>query len=138
MRTARAAGIIYTSGEPPDAREAVEVFARSGLKEPITDPERMRRLLETADVLVCARVEGRLVGLARGLCDFLYACYLSDLVVDRDLQGRGVGRELMRRVRDAAGEGVRVHLFAAPEAASYYEHIGCERIADGWRLPPEW
>ena len=41
--------------------------------------------------------------MARSVTDFAYCCYLSDLAVDKDFQRRGIGSELMRRTKDAAG-----------------------------------
>ena len=127
---------VFTAGERPGVAEAVEVFVRSGLDTAATQPERMALLLATSDVLVCARDGGRLVGLARGLTDFLYSCYLSDVVVDAAYQGRGIGRELVGRVREAVGPDVTVHLFAAPHARAFYERLGAELADDCFRLPP--
>jgi hypothetical protein len=38
------------------------------------------------NLVVTARDEGKLVGVARSLTDFLYVCYLSDLAVDATYQ----------------------------------------------------
>jgi len=54
-------------------------------------------MLQHADVVVTARVEGRLVGVSRAITDFSYCTYLSDLAVDEAFQRRGIGRELIRR-----------------------------------------
>ncbi|HET8597740.1 MAG TPA: GNAT family N-acetyltransferase [Castellaniella sp.] len=38
----------------------------------------------------------------RSLTDWSYACYLSDLAVDRDFQGMGIGRGLIELTREYA------------------------------------
>lgn len=127
--------ITYALEDCPTPVEVIRVFVASGLPHALDDPAKMARLIETADVIVCAREDGRLVGFARALTDFLYTCYLSDLVVDAACQGKGVGAELVRRVRCAAGEGVRFHLFAAPGAVTFYERLGMKRVDDAWEWP---
>ena len=65
-------------------------------------PEVIAAMLSNADVVLTARAEGRLVGIARAVTDFSYCTYLSDLAVDVAHQGRGIGRELIRRTHEAA------------------------------------
>lgn len=82
-------------------------------------------MLEQADLIVTARdSRGRLVGIARSLTDWSYCCYISDLAVDRSLQGQGIGRELIARTRQYAGDGCVCVLVSAPESVGFYEAIG--------------
>jgi len=43
--------------------------------------------------------------------------------------------ELVRRVREAAGEESIVLLLAAPDAMAYYPRIGFEKADNAWLLP---
>ena len=61
-----------------------------------------------------------IAGLSRSLTDYVYCCYLSDLAVDKDYQGRGIGRELVARTRAVIGDEVSLVLLSAPGAMSYY------------------
>ena len=83
----------------------VDVLRRSGLAErrPVDDPERIRRMVEGADLTITARDGLRLVGVARSLTDFACCCYLADLAVDPRPPGPRRGRELIRRPPRAAG-----------------------------------
>ncbi len=54
--------------------------------------------------MIGAYADNRLVGIARGLTDFSYCCYLSDLAVAKAYQDRGIGRELIARVKERIGE----------------------------------
>ena len=111
------------------ADDFIDVLERSGRAErrPVGDRPRVEAMLRNAGLIVTARDQGRLVGVARSITDFVYCCYLSDLAVDRALQGRGIGKELMRRTRDAMGEGTMCLLLSAPKAISFYEQAGLKR-----------
>lgn len=116
--------------EPELSADAfIDVLERSGLAErrPVGDRPRVEAMLRNAGLIITARHEGRLVGVARSITDFVYCCYLSDLAVDRALQGHGIGKELMRRTRDAVGPGTMCLLLSAPKAISFYEQAGLKR-----------
>ena len=120
----------------------VDILERSGLAErrPVRDRPRVAKMREGADLIVVARDDendGRLVGVSRCITDFAYCCYCSDLAVDRDYQGRGIGADLISASREHAGEGCAFFLISAPAAESYYEHIGMPRIERvfGWMKP---
>jgi predicted N-acetyltransferase YhbS len=66
---------------------------------------------------------------ARSITDFAYCCYLSDLAVDRDCQRQGIGQELIRRTKDAAGgDKIALLLLSAPDGMEYYPKIGLENF----------
>jgi ribosomal protein S18 acetylase RimI-like enzyme len=122
--------ILFTVEPGLSVAEFVDVLERSSLAErrPVSDLKRIGTMLENADIIVTARASGVLVGVARSVTDFSYCCYLSDLAVDRQWQGRGIGTALMARTKAAAGgEGVRCILLSAPAAIGFYEKVGLER-----------
>ena len=53
-------------------------------------------------------------------------------VLLRSTQRRGIGRELIRRTHEAGGLHTHLILLAAPEARSYYLHIGMESHDSCW------
>jgi len=113
------------------ADEFIDVLLRSGLgaRRPVDERERMATMLENSNLIVTARDDDRkLIGVSRCLTDFAYCCYCSDLAVDRKWQGRGVGRELVRRSREAAGDGATFLLLSAPGVEDYYLHTGFEKF----------
>jgi GNAT superfamily N-acetyltransferase len=118
--------------------EFIDVLERSTLAErrPVHDRARICGMLRHAGVIVAARVEGRLVGVSRAVSDFHYCTYLSDLAVDRQYQGCGIGRELIRRTHEAAGLQTTLILLAAPKARTYYPHIGMTAHDSCWIIPP--
>lgn len=109
-----------------DEFRAVLVASTLGERRPVGDAACLAGMLEHANLIVTARVSGRLVGVARSVTDFHYCCYLSDLAVDRGLQGRGVGRELVDRTQGQLGSKAKLILLSAPAAVDYYPKLGFE------------
>jgi GNAT superfamily N-acetyltransferase len=111
----------------------VLVDSTLGERRPIDEPARLETMLRNASLVVTARIDGALVGIARSVTDFAFCCYLSDLAVSKSAQGRGIGRELIAQTRrHCGGKGVSVHLHAAPGAVSFYEAIGMPRNPDAF------
>ncbi len=115
--------------------EVLGVYRDSGLgdRRPIDDRERFAAMLRNANLILCARVAGRLVGIARSVSDFSYATYLSDLAVSREHQRSGIGRALIEATRQQAPQA-RLILLAAPAAAGYYPHIGFRQHPSAWTI----
>ncbi len=115
----------------------IDVLRRSTLadRRPADDPHAIRGMLEHADLIVTARVDGRLVGISRAITDYHYCTYLSDLAVDEAYQRRGIGKELIRRTHEAAGLQTHLILLAAPRARGYYPHIGMTGHDSCWMIP---
>lgn len=130
--------IDYKINAPLSAEQFVDVLVRSTLSErrPIQDRECMEGMLRHANLTVTAWDGERLVGVARSVTDFHYACYLSDLAVDREYQHSGVGRALIRHTQAALGPRCKIRLISAPAATGYYPKIGFEHNPNCWELAP--
>lgn len=133
--------VVYAIETYPDlgVEAFIDLMRRSTLGErrPIDDPGRIRGMLEHADLIVTARIDGRLVGISRAITDFHYCTYLSDLAVDEAHQRRGIGKELIRRTHEAAGRQTLLVLLAAPKARGYYPRIGMAGHDSCWMIPAE-
>jgi len=127
--------IRYSLEPSLSVEEFVDVLRRSTLAErrPVDDPTTIAGMLENADLIVTARNEsGLLIGISRAITDFHYCTYLSDLAVDDQYQGRGIGRELISRTHEAAGLHTTLILLAAPKSQTYYPHIGMRKHESCW------
>ena len=71
------------------------------------------------------------------MTDFHYACYLSDLVVSKEYQKIGIGKQLQILTQKQLGSRYKIILIAAPEANSYYEQMGYTNNKPCWVLGPE-
>ena len=127
---------IHYALEPElSLEEFMSVLVRSTLAErrPMDKPGLLNSALRGADLIVTARdATGKLVGISRALSDFAHATYLADLAVDEACQGRGIGRELVKRTHEAAGLHTFLILLAAPKARTYYPHIGMRPHDSCW------
>jgi GNAT superfamily N-acetyltransferase len=130
---------VYATEPDLTAEEFRGVLIASTLAErrPADDLARLDRMLRGANLIVTARLDGVLVGIARSVTDWSYCCYLSDLAVSRGAQGKGIGRELIEQTRRLCGPEVSVILAAAPGAVTFYERIGMPRIPDAFRYRSE-
>lgn len=106
-----------------DAFKALLDRSTLGQRRPVDEPERLALMLAHANLLITARDEGNLVGIARSFTDFSFCTYLSDLAVDSKYQKQGIGRELIRHTKLAA-PAAKIILIAAPKAVDYYPKIG--------------
>ena len=126
--------VIYAIEPNLTPAEFRDVLARSTLAErrPMDEPGTIEQMLAKADVIVTARVDGLLIGVARSISDFAFCTYLSDLAVDQAHQKQGIGRELIRRSHEAAGLHTTLILLSAPKARTYYPHIGMQPHDSCW------
>jgi predicted N-acetyltransferase YhbS len=127
--------ILYGVNKEVNAEEVSEVFKKSGIKRPIENLERIRCMINNSNLIVTAWDGDVLIGIARALTDFSWSCYLSDLAVDIDYQKRGIGKELVRLVKESIGEEVVLLLLSAPSAMSYYPQIGFESTDRAYIIP---
>ncbi|GGP66049.1 MULTISPECIES: GNAT family N-acetyltransferase [Streptomyces] len=129
--------IERVEGADLDLDEVLEVYRSSGLGErrPIEDVTRFAAMVRNANLVVVARAEGRLIGIARSISDFSYATYLSDIAVSGDYQRSGIGRALIDATQKEAPQA-KVILLSAPAAVEYYPHIGFTQHNSAWVLNP--
>lgn len=129
--------IEYRKDQQPSIAEITRLYESAGLLDaPVKDEDRMRRMFDGSNVVWTAWEEVgselRLVGILRGWTDGAYDGYVGDLAVDGARQKQGIGRELLARVIAHYGQQVQWVLRASPVAASYYQHLGWQKIENGW------
>lgn len=129
--------IVYAIEPELSAEEFIDILKKTSLGErrPIDDRSRIEGMLRQADLIVTARHDGRLVGISRALSDFQFCTYLSDLAVDEAYQRQGIGRRLIQETHQAAGPRTMLILISAPQAVTYYPHIGMEQHPSCWVIP---
>lgn len=129
--------ITYRTGNNLDLEAVIDLYRASTLGErrPVDDKERMRAMLQNANLVVTAWDGELLVGIARSISDFCYATYLSDLAVRASHQRQGIGRELIRQTQILSGQALII-LLSAPKAVEYYPRIGLTPHPSAWTLQP--
>ena len=128
--------IEYKINAPITAEQFLRILETSTLGErrPVHDRARIEGMITNSNLVVTAWVGDELVGIARSMTDFHYACYLSDLAVSREYQTAGIGKELQALTRKQLQPGCKTILIAAPSANTYYEHIGYKSNPRCWVL----
>lgn len=114
----------------------IDILNRSTLGErrPVDDRECIESMIKNADIIVTAIADEQIVGVARAVTDFSYCCYLSDLAVDESFQHHGIGKMLIRKIREQLGSKCKLILLSAPAAVEYYPKIGFTQHPSAWVL----
>jgi len=127
--------ISYKVNSKIEPHQLAELFRSSGIRRPVDDLNRLKKMIESANLIVTAWDGEKLVGVARALSDFSYCCYLSDLAVDKQYQHQGIGHELVAEVQKLIGEECMLLIISATEAMEYYPKIGFEQIDNAFWIP---
>ena len=106
-------------------------------RRPIEDRECIQGMISNSNLTVSAWIDNKLIGIARSVTDFHYACYLSDLAVDEAHQKSGIGKQLQILTQQQLGPQCKLILLAAPNANEYYQHIGFTQNPRCWVLERE-
>jgi GNAT superfamily N-acetyltransferase len=132
-------GIKYKITESITLEQFIELLKSSTLGErrPINDRVCLEGMISNSNLIVSAWDNGELIGIARSITDFHYACYLSDLAVSKKYQNAGIGKQLQILTQKQLGHRCKLILIAAPAANSYYEHIGYSNNQRCWVLDRE-
>jgi predicted N-acetyltransferase YhbS len=127
--------ITYRLGNDLDLDAVIDLYVDStiGERRPVDERERMKTMMEEADLVVTAWDGDLMVGISRSVTDWVYCTYLSDLAVRLDYQHQGIGKELVRRTRQETPQAT-VILLAAPKAVDYYPKIGMTQHNSAWIL----
>lgn len=134
--------VVYGTGQDVTPAELSAFYQR--LHHDIAaHPEQIRKMMRNSAAFVTARVNGELVGIARGVCDGLRG-YLTECKLDSQYQGpaavtrtdgriehdmHGIAREMAARVLDAMyADGVqRVDTVAYGTELDFCEELGFKR-----------
>ena len=117
--------IIFSLEKSLDPDEFIEVLKNSTLAErrPVKDEQRIASMCNNANLILTARLKGKLIGVARSITDFVYCTYLSDLAVDIKYQKQGIGKRLIVETKKLTPQA-KLILLSAPAAVDYYPKIG--------------
>ncbi|WP_439482122.1 GNAT family N-acetyltransferase [Cyclobacterium plantarum] len=121
-------GITYQKENHLSMAEFREILIASSLGErrPVENSARLEDMLRHANLIITARLEGKLIGIARSLTDTTFCTYLSDLAVHAEFQKQGIGKTLIQKTK-AAYPQAKLILLSAPKATAYYPKIGMSK-----------
>jgi predicted N-acetyltransferase YhbS len=120
--------IVFKVNQKLKPEEVSQLYTASGMKRPVEDLKRIRKMIEHADLTITAWNKEQLIGITRAITDYSCYCFLADLAVDQYFQGMGIGKTLVQRLREQIGEEVYLILLSSPAAMDFYPHIGFEKV----------
>lgn len=127
---------IVIKEEKISASEYIEFLKRTNLgsqypKERFA--ERIEKLVANVPISLVARNEkGKIVGTIFGITDFAYWLFITDLGVDRDYEGLGIGSALVKKAHETAGgeKDIAIYLVANENAIPFYEKLGMKKSGE--------
>lgn len=126
--------IKYSFSDAISESEVIELYDANGWSS-AKKPKLLMDALKGSHSLVTARHESKLVGLGNAISDGHLVVYYPHLLVHPTYQRKGIGREMMNRMKERYGHFHQQQLTADGEAIKFYESIGFERSG---RTEPMW
>ena len=117
-------GILFHSDPTHLRPELLDGFFEGWPNPPSTETH--LRILSRcwAVELACDSDSGRVVGFVNAISDGFYAAYIPLLEVLPDYRGRGIGRELIRRIMERCAAFYMVDVCCDDAISPFYERFG--------------
>ncbi len=115
-----------------DLDEVLNLYRSAGWTAYTDNPQVLQAAVAGSNRVVVARIDGRLVGLARVISDGAIVAYLQDVLVRPDCQRSGVGAALVRSAL-VPYEMVRQKVLLSDNGAAqrvFYQALGFHEAAD--------
>ena len=96
--------------------------------------EQVETVLSNTQILVNAVNDGRSGGVVRVLTDFVTDTYITDVIVNPDFQGKGLGKQLVKKalehLKEHSVEEVKLacSLYANPRKEPFYAKFGFQEL----------
>lgn len=88
-------------------------------------------MFDASSLVLSAWMGERLVGLARVMTDGVQFTFLCDLAVEPDVQGEGLGRQLIEGVMERC-RGTELILRDSDISAGFYQRLGFVKVTNAW------
>lgn len=92
-------------------------------------PEVHLEILRGSYAVVLALEEGRVIGFVNAISDGCLAAFIPLLEVLPERQGRNIGSELMRLMREKLSRFYSLDLLCDPDVQPFYERLGWRKAA---------
>lgn len=118
---------------PPSSKAILALYDAAGISFINWSVERMDRAMKHSSFVACAWHGNELVGFARGITDFAWSGWLSQIAVDPKFQKQRIGKRLLNMVTEYLGEEVSLLTHSADQATGFYEAMGFESYSNVYR-----
>ena len=117
--------IAYRDGHDVDLEQLAHLFVTAGWPHRAADRTKLALLVSRSFYVSTAHDGDRLVAFARALSDGVSNAYISTVCVLPEYRGRGIGREVIRRmVEREGGTAIRWVLHARTALHPFYGQNG--------------
>lgn len=110
------------------AEDYIRLRQNEGWKE--IHPKQAENAVNNCFYSVCLKDDDKVIGMARVHYQGDYDAYITDVIVDKDYQGKGYGKIMMENIieymKNNTEEGfkIRLILLAAKDKEGFYEKFG--------------
>jgi len=93
-------------------------------------PDKLEIAMKNYETVVTAWDGDKLVGLISAMDDGIMTAYIHYVLVRPEYQDKGIGKELIERVKEKYKDYLRIVLVAYDKECGFYEHLGFEKGKD--------
>ena len=93
--------------------------------------EIIRQVFEASNVVALVKVNGRIIGIGRGMTDGVFNAAIYDVVVHRDFQRQGIARKIMEFLLDKLSNVSCVHLISTTGNEGFYRKFRLKKLKTG-------
>lgn len=109
--------------------EMKEVYASVGWTKHTN--EIIRQVFEASNVIALVTVNGRIIGIGRGMTDGVFNAAIYDVVVHRDFQRQGIAMKIMEFLLKTLSNVSCVHLISTTGNEGFYQKTGFKKLKTG-------
>ncbi len=99
------------------------------------NPEEIKSAFEQSAYTCFILENGKLIGFGRTLDDSKYYAVIVDVVIDPNHQGKGLGTQIVTRLKDCLSDYLFVTLSAAPGKGGFYQKLGWKKQRSAFIWP---
>jgi ribosomal protein S18 acetylase RimI-like enzyme len=93
--------------------------------------EIIKQVFEASNVVALVKVNGRVIGIGRGMTDGVFNAAIYDVVVHRDFQRQGIAKKIMEFLLDKLHYISCVHLISTTGNEEFYRKLGLKKLKTG-------
>lgn len=120
---------IHSDFTDANLDEMKEVYASVGWKKHTN--EIIQQVFEASNVIAIVKVNGRVVGIGRGMTDGVFNGAIYDVVVHKDFQRQGIAKKIMEFLLDKLSNVSCVHLISTTGNEGFYKKLGFKNLKTG-------
>ncbi|TDK55337.1 GNAT family N-acetyltransferase [Bacillus salipaludis] len=109
--------------------EMKEIYASVGWTKHTN--EIIRKIFDESNVIALVKVNGRIIGIGRGMTDGVFNAAIYDVVVHRHFQRQGIAKKIMEFLLDKLRNVSCVHLISTTGNEGFYQKLGLKKLKTG-------